>query len=720
MATPIASVLSKLEAVRREGHGWSARCPAHEDDDPSLSVSEGEEGRVLMYCHAGCRTDDVVAELGLELRDLFPEGGEGGQAPSSGATAPLGGCSLADYADAKGLPIEFLRELGLTDLFISSAPAVNIPYRDESGQEIAVRFRTSLDGGDRFRWRKGSKALPYGLWRLDEARSAGAITIVEGESDAQTLWLHDIPALGVPGASTWRSEWAACLDGIQRIDVVIEPDAGGAAVLDWLGRSSFRDRVRLIRLEGVKDPSELYLGAVSDFTERWARAVAAAQPWTDEAAAAAARTGAEALVQAAGLEVTSDILSAFAADIRASRLVAGEERALKLVYLAVTSRLLDHPVSLALKGPSAGGKSYIVERVLDYFPDRAYYAMTGMSERALAYDDEPLEHRVLVIYEAAGLSGEMASYLVRSLLSEGHLRYVTVEKTADGLRPRTIDRPGPTGLIVTTTAIALHPENETRLLSLPVTDTPAQTKSVMLSLAEGAQEGRDLTRWQALQTWLSTAEPRVVLPFATALAHLVPPVSVRMRRDFRAVLELVRAHTLLHQATRTRNEAGAVIGTIEDYGAVRELVVDLIAEAADAAVPEAVREAVAAVERLGGHRPAGDRADDAGVTAVALGRELGLDKSAARRRALGAIERGFLTNLEARRGRPMRLVVGEPLPDEVEILPAAAELTAAVGGTVAGEQPEPDLSLPPDTGSDDIVAIAREIFGDDLVEPDLA
>jgi hypothetical protein len=187
------------------------------------------------------------------------------------------------------------------------------------------------------------------------------------------------------------------------------------------------------------------------------------------------------------------------------------------------------------------------------------------------------------------------------------------------------------------------------------------------------------------------------------------------------VLELVRAHALLHQATRTRDEAGAVIGTIEDYGAVRELVVDLIAEAADAAVPEAVREAVAAVERLGGHRPApGDRSDDAGVTAVALGRELGLDKSAARRRALGAIERGFLTNLEARRGRPMRLVVGEPLPDEVEILPAPAEVTAAVGGTVAGEQPEPDLSLPPDAGSDDLVAMAREIFGDDLVEPELA
>jgi hypothetical protein len=65
----------------------------------------------------------------------------------------------------------------------------------------------------------------------------------------------------------------------------------------------------------------------------------------------------------------------------------------------------------------------------------------------------------------SGLSGDFASYLVRSLLSEGRVRYETVEKTKDGLKPRLIEREGPTGLLVTTTAVKLHPENETRLLS---------------------------------------------------------------------------------------------------------------------------------------------------------------------------------------------------------------------------------------------------------------
>ena len=80
---------------------------------------------------------------------------------------------------------------------------------------------------------------------------------------------------------------------------------------------------------------------------------------------------------------------------------------------------------------------------------------------------------MLVIAEAVGISGDFASFLMRSLLSEGRLNYETVVSTNNGPQPKTIIREGPTGLIVTTTALRLHPENETRLFSLPVTDLPA-------------------------------------------------------------------------------------------------------------------------------------------------------------------------------------------------------------------------------------------------------
>src|SRR5215204_2062431 len=122
--------------------------------------------------------------------------------------------------------------------------------------------------------------------------------------------------------------------------------------------------------------------------------------------------------------------------------VVGERRGAKLIYLAVTSRQLDRPVSVVVKGPSSGGKSFLTESVLRLFPPAAFYALTAMSDRALAYSNEPLKHRHLVIYEAAGMSGEFATYLIRSLLSEGRLRYETVEQTKDGHAPKIIEREG--------------------------------------------------------------------------------------------------------------------------------------------------------------------------------------------------------------------------------------------------------------------------------------
>jgi hypothetical protein len=386
-----------------------------------------------------------------------------------------------------------------------------------------------------------------------------------------------------------------------------------------------------------------------------------------------------------------DILGLFADEVAAAGL-AGERRLAKLIYLAVTSRLLDRVVSLAVKGPSSAGKSFVVECVLAYVPPAAYYALSAMSEHAIVYDQEPLKHRILVIYEAAGLAGDLATYMVRSLLSEGRVRYVTVEKVkGGGLQPKLIDREGPTGLIVTTTEVKLHPENETRLLSLTVTDSAEQTKAVLLAQA-GELRRPDPGQWHELQDWLAKQSNRVSVPYASELAQLIPPVAVRLRRDFPAVLALVRAHAVLHQANRRRDSDGRIVASVEDYGAVRGLVADLVAEAAERTVPDTTRETVAAVAELVAGR------DSTTITAVAGA--LRLDKSAAWRRARVAMERGYLRNLEEKRGRPARLVLGDALPEELVVLPDPARLQGcnAVPGDTHTHQAQKTNGLQPELG----------------------
>ena len=68
------TLLSRLDKVRQTGPGrWVARCPAHDDRGPSLSVRELEDGRALLKCFAGCTAHEVVSAVGLSLSDLFPE-----------------------------------------------------------------------------------------------------------------------------------------------------------------------------------------------------------------------------------------------------------------------------------------------------------------------------------------------------------------------------------------------------------------------------------------------------------------------------------------------------------------------------------------------------------------------------------------------------------------------------------------------------------------------
>jgi len=62
-----------LKDVRRQGDGYIARCPAHDDRTPSLSISKGEDGRILLHCWAGCATAAVLAALNLTWADLFTE-----------------------------------------------------------------------------------------------------------------------------------------------------------------------------------------------------------------------------------------------------------------------------------------------------------------------------------------------------------------------------------------------------------------------------------------------------------------------------------------------------------------------------------------------------------------------------------------------------------------------------------------------------------------------
>lgn len=281
----LEQVLSQLKGVRTSMRGWRACCPAHADRKPSLSIGLGEHGQVLLKCFAGCSLERIVEAMGLTMTDLFPEAtpAPDGQAAPPGhthqPTQPT--LTLVDLALEKQLPWKFLFNLGVME---HPSGGLQIPYHLQDGT-LAPRYRirTTLVAKEGSRWSKGEgKIVPYGLARLEEARKAGYLVLVEGESDCWTLWYHGFQALGIPGAEMARTLEESMLTGIDRLYIMQEPDAGGMAFVNqftrklqawqWLGKAF------VLRLEGAKDPNELHQHDRQGFRTAFQHALDLAEP----------------------------------------------------------------------------------------------------------------------------------------------------------------------------------------------------------------------------------------------------------------------------------------------------------------------------------------------------------------------------------------------------------------------------------------------------------
>jgi hypothetical protein len=264
--------------------------------------------------------------------------------------------TIEAYAEYVGLPVAFLKTLGLKEIHYVDQKAVKIPYLDKGSEEVCVRFRVSLTGTPKIKTRKGDKHSLYGLWSLEEMKKrAGFVILVEGESDAHVGWHHDQRVLGVAGAVGFQSEWVEELEGVEKVYAVVEPDEAGEKFWERLAvEGGLQQRLYRVELEGAKDLRDLHTQDPGRFSARLQEALEGAVQWMDIAESEAREKNRVAWERCADLAREENILERFYNSLRSDG-VAGEQRTAMILYLALTSRRLERPVSIAVKGPSSGG-----------------------------------------------------------------------------------------------------------------------------------------------------------------------------------------------------------------------------------------------------------------------------------------------------------------------------------------------------------------------------
>lgn len=266
-------------------HKMHACCPFHNEKDPSFWFNT-ENG--LWKCEAGCGGGNATSFLarleGITTAEAYKKllglaGVDDGERRPQGGTPKI---TVKSYGLQKRLPEEFLLGLGIRNS--KNGEYISIPYYDENKRVITTRMRMHPGANPRFKWMKGSSGVKlYGTWKLQEARNAGYVVIVEGESDAQTLWLHGIPAVGIPGATTFNADYAKLILDIPKVYFHQEPDRGGAAarkhIAQGLTAAGFTGEFYIVSCagRGAKDPSELYAKESEKFHEIFSELIVEAE-----------------------------------------------------------------------------------------------------------------------------------------------------------------------------------------------------------------------------------------------------------------------------------------------------------------------------------------------------------------------------------------------------------------------------------------------------------
>lgn len=354
---------------------------------------------------------------------------------------------------------------------------------------------------------------------------------------------------------------------------------------------------------------------------------------------------------------------------------AGSTKIPKLVYLTLLTGLLKRPVSLLIKGSSGVGKSFSLRMGKQFIPQDAYVEFEGMSEKALVYLGLNLKHKHLIIGEAAGMADGAGRTLLRQLLSEGRVKYATVESTNTGLKGSELPvLEGPAGLIMTTTATGIHPEDESRMLSVNMEESPHQIREALIAQAIGLPEGRreiDLTPWFGLYNAIKSGPRETLIPYARKIAEKLPMTHDKVKRDFPQLLSLLSASALLHSWTREKDDEGRVIAGAADYMQVYELVNQPMSEGLAKAVPAHLRSLVEMVEQKT-KEPNRDNYD--GVSNSLLSEALDRDQSSVSRALKRAIADGYLRNNSPGQGREAKVVLGDRKLPSGSALPSPAEL----------------------------------------------
>jgi hypothetical protein len=389
--------------------------------------------------------------------------------------------------------------------------------------------------------------------------------------------------------------------------------------------------------------------------------------------------------------------------------VVGESAAIRGAYLTASSRLnSESAICLLRRGAPAGGKNFLISKVLALIPAESVVHMSSGSPLSLVYygggDEDALKHKIVYVPEAAIIAEKNGAespltVMLRLLISEGRLDHNVALPQEGGMYATVhIIRNGPVVVIITSARDDVEDELLTRLMTSDPDESPKQTLAVLanvLSIEDREVSESEVERWLDYQRRLTSGAPyKVAIPFRGAILAAYnnrlrdaearrekPNVQLRLRRDVHGFLTAIKTSAILHQANRETDESDRIIATVDDYRHAHEAFEEGLARLYKIKTPDTALAVVRAVEAIGASPTLGVE-----VTVSALMEKLGItSRGTASGRLKDAADRGFLKLVERAGG------YGRTSPRVYEIAKSSEEIAKDIVAKAApGVFPSPE------------------------------
>jgi len=269
---PIDQVVAALNADPTGPNQWQARCPAHDDRQASLSVGQAADGRVLLNCHAGCRTDDVVHAAGLRMTQLFPKPKIDleERLPPPPSHKPHIKVKPPKPIPKPSTPVSLNTAAMKVGTRLDANENKRWVYCNTDGREVAAVVRYTTSSGKTYRpfrkdgpaWREGGIAEDRPLYRVNDiVLHDGLVFVVEGEKSADAAGeLGFMTTTSMHGAeSPSKTDWSP----LAGREVVVLPDHDAAGkkyaekVASILAGLSPPARVKVVELPGLPEHGDI-------------------------------------------------------------------------------------------------------------------------------------------------------------------------------------------------------------------------------------------------------------------------------------------------------------------------------------------------------------------------------------------------------------------------------------------------------------------------------